>query len=70
LAPCHYLGLHVVGENLGYLARDTQGRDLGCLLFGAAAWRCASRDRFLGRTDSQRRERRWAAGQWSHKTVN
>jgi hypothetical protein len=57
LARYHYLGLHVVGENLGYLARDTQGRDLACLLFGAAAWRCAPRDRFLGWTDSQRRER-------------
>jgi hypothetical protein len=57
LARYHYLGLHVVGENLGYLACDTQGRDLGCLLFGAAAWRGAPRDRFPGWTDSQRRER-------------
>jgi hypothetical protein len=38
----HYLGLRVVGEN-----RDRGGRDLACLLFGAAAWRCAPRDRFL-----------------------
>ncbi len=37
----HYLGLRVVGENVGYLARDAQGRDLACLLFGAPAWRCA-----------------------------
>lgn len=57
VARYHDLGLHVVGENIGYLARDSQGRDLGCLLFGAAAWRCAPRDRFLGWTDSQRRER-------------
>lgn len=26
LAEYHYLGLHVVGENVGYLARDEQGR--------------------------------------------
>lgn len=44
----HYLGLRVVGENLGYLAKDRQGRDVGCLLFGAAAWKCASRDQTLG----------------------
>ena len=43
----HYLGLRVVGENLGYLARDRQGRDVACLLFGAAAWKCAPRDRTL-----------------------
>ena len=36
----HYLGWRVVGEHQGYLAVDRQGRDVGCLLFGAAAWRC------------------------------
>ena len=44
----HYLGLRVVGENVGYLAVDRQGRDVACLLFGAAAWRCAARDQKLG----------------------
>lgn len=53
----HYLGLRVVGENLGYLAQDIQGRDAACLLFGAPAWRCAPRDRALGWTDAQRRRR-------------
>lgn len=53
----HYLGLRVVGENLGYLARDAQGRDLACLLFGAPAWRCAPRDRALGWSDAERRAR-------------
>ena len=48
LARYHYLGLRVVGENVGYLARDRAGREVGCLLFGAAAWRCAARDRRLG----------------------
>jgi len=51
----HYLGLRVVGENLGYLARDAAGRELACLLFGAAAWRCAPRDRALGWSEDQRR---------------
>ncbi len=44
----HCLGLHVVGENLGYLIKDRQGRELSCLLFGAAAWRCAARDQWIG----------------------
>ena len=48
LARYHYLGLRVVGENLGYLVRSQDGRDVACLLFGAAAWRCAPRDRFVG----------------------
>ena len=47
LARYHYLGLKVVGENLGYLVRDRTGREVACLLFGAAAWRCAARDQFL-----------------------
>ena len=51
----HYLGLRVVGENLSYLAVDRQGRDVACLLFGAAAWRCAARDRKLGWSAEQRR---------------
>lgn len=51
----HYLGLRVVGENLGYLVQDVLGRDLACLLFGAPAWRCAPRDHALGWSDTQRR---------------
>jgi hypothetical protein len=51
----HYLGLSIVGENIGYLIGDRNGRDLGALLFGAAAWRCAARDRYIGWTDRQRR---------------
>jgi hypothetical protein len=48
LQTYHYLGLRVVGENIGYLMQDRHGEDLACLLFGAAAWRCAARDQFLG----------------------
>jgi hypothetical protein len=52
----HYLGLAVVGENLGYLARDARGREVACLLFGAAAWRCAARDQALGWSSQERKE--------------
>jgi len=58
----HYLGLRVVGENVGYLAYDVHGRDVGCLLFGAPAWRCAPRDRALGWSETTRRQRlHWLA---------
>ncbi len=50
----HYLGLRVVGQNLKYLVRDQQGRDLACLLFGAAAWRASARDQFVGWDQRQR----------------
>ncbi len=51
----HYLGWRVVGENLGYLIRAADGRELGCLLFGAAAWRCGARDRWLRWDEATRR---------------
>jgi hypothetical protein len=53
----HYRGLRVVGENFGYLALDAHGREVGCLLFGAPAWRCAARDQALGWSESTRRQR-------------
>jgi len=52
----HYLGLSIVGENMGYLIADRQGRDVAALLFGAAAWRCSARDQHLGWTDQERSE--------------
>jgi hypothetical protein len=52
----HCLGLAVVGENLGYLARDAQGGEVACLLFGAAAWRCAPREQALGWSSRERKE--------------
>lgn len=49
LAGHHYLGYRGhVGENLGYLVRDRQGRDLACVLFGAAAWKIKPRDEWIG----------------------
>ncbi len=45
----HYLGYSgPVGQNLRYLAWDRHDRPLCGLLFGAAAWRLACRDRFIG----------------------
>jgi hypothetical protein len=54
LGHYHYLGFRLVGENLGYLVQDRQGRDLACLLFGAAAWRAAARDKLLDWDESQK----------------
>lgn len=49
LSEYHYLGYRTtVGENLRYLISDRNGRSLACLLFGAAAWKCADRDAFIG----------------------
>lgn len=52
----HYLGLRVVGENLKYLVQTRAGQDVACLLFGAAAWQSAVRDRFIGWSGAQRAE--------------
>jgi hypothetical protein len=57
LARFHYLGFGgAVGENLQYVVRDGQSRPLACLVFGAAAWKCQDRDRFIGWTPEQRQE--------------
>jgi len=51
----HYLSHRgTVGENLQYLVRDARQRPLACVLFGAAAWQCAARDRYLGWDSSGR----------------
>lgn len=55
LAQCHYLGYRgSVGEHLSYLVWDREGEILGCILFGAAAWSVASRDKFIGWSKEQR----------------
>jgi hypothetical protein len=54
----HYLGHRTpVGENLQYLVRERGGRPVACLLFGAAAWQCADRDRYLGWDAATRAQR-------------
>lgn len=58
LARHHYLGYgNTVGENLKYLLRSPEGRPLAALLFGAAAWKCAARDAWIGWSGPQRQER-------------
>ena len=58
LAQHHYLGYGgAAGQNLRYLIRDCGGRDLACLLFGAAAWKVRARDAFIGWSAEQRQER-------------
>jgi len=57
LAHEHYLGhRNTVGENIRYLVQDRHGRPVACVLFGAAAWKCADRDAFIG-WDRPTRER-------------
>ena len=49
LSQHHYLGYRgPVGETLAYLIRDCQGRDLACVLIGAAAWKTKPRDIWIG----------------------
>lgn len=58
LARHHYLGFRgPVGENMAYLARDRHGRDLACILFGAAAWKTKPRDGWIGWDDATRARR-------------
>jgi hypothetical protein len=55
LGEFHYLGCRgTVGENLQYTVRDGSGRLLACLLFGSAAWKCKTRDEFIGWNAEQR----------------
>jgi len=55
LANYHYRGFNgAVGENVQYLAQDARGRDLAVMVFGAAAWKVAVRDRFIGWSLPQR----------------
>jgi hypothetical protein len=57
LAQYHYRGFHgPVGENVQYLARDNRGRELAVMVFGAAAWKVAVRDQFIGWSVAQRQQ--------------
>jgi hypothetical protein len=58
LAQYHYRGFNgAVGENVQYLARDIRGREVAVMVFGAAAWKVAARDRFIGWSVEQRQQR-------------
>ena len=52
----HYLPYSsgAVGENIKYLVFDGRARPLACLLYGAAAWKLAVRDKFIGWSKEQR----------------
>ena len=53
----HYLGYYrSVGENLPFLVESRSGQLLACAVFGAAAWKCAPRDRFIGWSAQARQE--------------
>ena len=55
LGQFHYLGFGgAVGQNLHYLVREGRHRPVGCAVFGAAAWKCQDRDRFIGWSAQQR----------------
>ena len=52
----HYLGYgQSVGECIRYMVRSREDIPLACLMFGSSAWRCASRDSFIGWSDEYRR---------------
>ena len=54
----HYLSYRSpVGKNLQYLVQERGGRPVACLLFGAAAWQCADRDRHIGWDAATRAQR-------------
>jgi len=57
LAQYHYRGFNgAVGENVQYLAWDRQQRIVAVMVFGAAAWKVAARDQFIGWSAEQRRQ--------------
>lgn len=52
----HYLGFKTrVGQSISYIVRTHDGRPVACLLFGAAAWKTAPRDTFIGWSTEQRK---------------
>ena len=55
LAQYHYRGFRgAVGENVQYLIRAAGGAELAVMVFGAAAWKVAARDQFIGWSPAQR----------------
>ena len=55
LTQYHYLGFTTrVGQSLRYVAYASNGQAVACLLFGAAAWKAAARDAFIGWSPEER----------------
>ena len=49
ISEYHYLGFSgTVGQNIKYMAHDSAGNPLACLLFGSSAWKSAARDSYIG----------------------
>ena len=61
----HYRGYSgAVGENIQYLAKDRRRQELAVMVFGAAAWKVAGRDSFIGWSPAQRQAGlRWIVNQ-------
>lgn len=56
ISAYHYLGWSgTVGENLKYLFFDRYERPLGCLMFGACAWKVKPRDTYINWTEEVRK---------------
>lgn len=56
LRQYHYRGYSgAVGQNVQYLVKDARGREVAVMVFGAAAWKVAARDEFIGWSVAQRR---------------
>lgn len=55
LRQYHYRGFSgAVGENVQYVAKGAAGQELAVMVFGAAAWKVAPRDQFIGWSIAQR----------------
>ena len=54
----HYLRFdRFIGERMAYMVYSRDGVVLSCLLFGAAAWSCMERDKYIGWGKELRRRR-------------
>ena len=56
-------GAHLAIEAINHLVRAGPGQPLACLVFGAAAWKCQDRDRFIGWSAAQRQQYPGKGGQ-------
>jgi Druantia protein DruA len=53
----HYLSYgRPVGQNMKYMIIGNNGQFLGCLLFGAAAWKTQARDQWIGWSMNEREQ--------------
>jgi hypothetical protein len=56
ISQYHYLGFdRSIGESMKYRVSSRDGRHLALLMFGASAWACAPRDRYIGWDARERR---------------